>query len=305
MSGVTPNQSGIPDFKIIDIDIENVASILQPYLVRGSKLTGVSLDDINRSVTELPSEKVKVNLVWLLEHGMKLFDAIVWLAANMPTSHPLKVDKGLSKESIPSLSQVADALFYIHFFLLTQARYPVARGVANPPRVAQFLTNIMGLKNDQWEYVELICSFEAQKFDPAWIKHVSYRGFGQEALSRFGLGVAGYRLFQPFKHYPLKDDASATVKDAYAFAKAVATAPPTWDIHPITRNPAVLTKRGNLNKNLGNLILECFTDEQIQEMITIKMLYAKPAKEVQHKNYQQWKPSDDISGTSLIFPPSS
>jgi hypothetical protein len=302
MSVISQNQIGTPNFNIIDIDVANVANILKPYLIRGSKLTGVSLDDIDRSVTDVPANLASVTLVQLLEKGMKLFDAIVWLAAGRPASHPLMADPGMNAASIPSLSAISNALFYNYFFLLTQARYPVSQTNTNPPKVAQFLTNIMGLTKPQWEYVEIICSFEPQKFDPAWIKHVQYTGMGQEALSRFGLGVAGYRYFQPFKNYPIKSGVTPETMRAYNFARKVAVSAPTWDIHPVTRNPAVLTKRGNLNKNLGNLILECFTDDQIQEMVNTKMLFSKPNHEVQHKNYRQWSEDDDISGTSLIFP---
>jgi len=292
---------GNPDFKVIDIDSNEVARALQSYLERGSRLTGVAIEDISTAVSSQPAAGNKATLVQLLEVGMKLFDAIVWLTAGKPANRPLQVDPTMTKDKVPSLHEVARAVFYVYFFLLTQARYPAGSTVSEKPRVPNFLKQILGMDRDQTYYVDLICSFTPQKFDPSWVKYVNFRGFGQESLSRFGLGVAGYRYFGPFKMYAVKPDLPDNLSTAVAFATTIATKPPTWDIHPATRNPEILTRRGNLNKNLGNLILEVFTEEQIEEMVKSRILFAKPTLEPTCKNYQQWAGDDDISGVSYIF----
>lgn len=297
----TPQFTGIPNFKVIDIDPQEVAKCLQDYVNRGSKLTGVSLDEISLRVSAGITDSSKVTLVDLLEHGMKLFDALVWLTAGRPIDYPLEIDPMLTKEVIPSLQEVAKAVFYVYFFLITQARYPVRPTDTNPPKVPNFLSVVMGLDQPQGTYIGKLCSFNPVSFDAKWAQHISFRGLGQEVLSRFGLGVAGYRMFGPFKLYPCKPDAPEEVQRAYRFARNIARTPPTWDIHPMTRNPAVLTKRGNLNKNLGNLILSAFTDEQIQEMVASKTIYARPTPEPAFRDYLNWTEGDDISGTTFIF----
>jgi hypothetical protein len=293
--------TGTPDFGLIHIDPEEVAKALQTYLNTGSRLTGVSLDDINRAIINDPENKDNPTLVDLLKVGMKLFDAIVWLTAGKPKSHPLEIDPGMKVASIPSLHNVAKSVFYCYFMLVTQARYPVSKNASDKPKIPNFLRTIMGMDKDQHTYVETICSFEPVKFDPAWAKYVHFSGFGQETLSRFGLGTAGYRLFGPFKLYSPKAGLSPELMNAYNFARTVAMSPATWDVHPLTRNPTILTKRGNLNKNLANLILECFTDEQIAEMTKVKIIYEKPQRDANHRNYVTWDARDDISGTTFIF----
>jgi uracil DNA glycosylase len=108
-----PQILGHPDFKIIHIDPEEVAKAFQVYLESASKLTGVSLDDISTTVNELPKDPQTATLADLLERGMKLFDAVVWLTAGRPNSHPLTQDVGLTKEQIPSLARVADSVFLL------------------------------------------------------------------------------------------------------------------------------------------------------------------------------------------------
>jgi hypothetical protein len=302
MAALTAPMRGSPDFKIIDIDPISVANALQEYLQRGSRLTGVSLDDLNLAVLSLPPNMDKVNLVGLLELGMKLFDAIVWLSAGRPATHPLTQDPGLTAANVPSLHKVARAVFYVYFFLLTQARYPPHVSTGDAGKVPNFLQKIMGMEDPPHTYTQLICSFEPQKFDPKWAQHVNFAGLGQEVLSRFGLGVAGYRLFGPFKLYNPKKTMDLALANPVEFARTIARSEPSWAIHPLTRSPATLTKRGNLNKNLGNLILDVFTDEQIDEMVASKILFAKPKREPTCREYLQWQAIDDISAGNRIFP---
>lgn len=292
---------GKPNFGLIHIDPEQTALAFQAYLNTASKLTGVSLDDISLGVNSVPTDLKKITLVDLLERGMRLFDAIVWLTAGKPTSHPLELDPALTKESIPSLHDVARAVFYCYFMLVTQARYPVSKREPTKPRIPNFLKSIMGMDSEQHVYVERVCTFEPQKFDPAWARHVKFAGFGQEVLSRFGLGVAGYRMFGPFSLYAPKPDLPDNLRKSFDFASTVARAPATWDLHPLTRSPNVLQKRGNLNKNLGNLILDVFTKEQIDEMAAAKVIFEVPKRDPTHINYTQWSAIDDVSGSTQIF----
>lgn len=297
----TPTFIGVPEFGLIHINAEETAKAFQAYLDTASKLTGVALDDIKRTVIRMPQDVTKVTLTELLQAGMKLFDAVVWLTAKRPVSHPLELDPAMKKEEIPSMHDIARAVFFCYFMLVTQSRYPVSRNMTEKPRIPNFLRTIMGMDKEQHVYVETICSFEPQKFDPKWARHVRFQGFGQEVLSRFGLGVAGYRLFGPFGLYDAKPEMPANLRPAFEFAKKIAKSPASWDIHPLTRNPDVLAKRGNLNKNLGNLILDAFSDEDIDEMVKAKILFAKPEREPTHRNYHQWIEDDDISGSLRIF----
>jgi len=297
----TPSYLGIPDFKVIHIDADQTARAFQAYLDTASKLTGVSLDDINRSVIKLPPNPTTVTLVDLLDCGMKLFDAIVWLTALRPTTRPLMVDPMMKKENVASLNEIAQSVFYVYFMLIVQARYPVGRNESDKPKIPNFLRTIMGMDAEQHVYVERICSFPPQKFDPKWARYVSFAGFGQEVLSRFGLGVAGYRMFGPFALYEIPTGTPDNLVRAAKFARSVAQAPASWDLHPLTRNPNILTSRGNLNKNLGNLLLDVFTESQIAEMVSAKLIYKKPDREAAHRNYITWDEADNISGTAVIF----
>jgi hypothetical protein len=296
-----PSVTGIPDFGIVHIDAVETAKAFQTYLETASKITGVALDDIELGIHEPPADLKKCTLVDLLSGGMRLFDAVVWLTAGRPASHPIVADPAKTRENIPSLSEVAKAVFYCYFMLITQARYPASRQQADKPVIPNFLRAIMGLTQDQHVYVETICSFTPQQFDPRWAQYVKFEGMGQEVLSRFGLGVAGYRMFGPFGLYETRGGIPGNLQQAVAFAKRVCLAPASWSIHPLTRDPNILKSRGNLNKNLGNLLLDVFDDKTIEEMVAAKVIFRKPEREPTHRQYLQWTPEDNISGSSRIF----
>lgn len=121
-------------------------------------------------------------------------------------------------------------------------------------------------------------------------------------MSGFGSAVAGYRYFAPFKLYEIKVDANPLAQQAYTVARGIAQSPASWDIHPLARSPGVLTSHGNLNKNLMNLILECFTAEQIQQMATDRIIYAVPTVQPGHTNWKNWQSAPRIGNVNPIFP---
>jgi len=295
-------------FNTVDINPDEVAKALQTFLDRGSKITGVDLDDLDLTTHKTLANPSTAKISDLVTHGIPIFDAITWISAGRPTSHPIVVDQTKDASKCPNMATIALSVFYVFFMLVTQARYPYSGAStedevaeSSRPRIPAFLKNILGANEPQEFYMRNLCSFTPSKFNPEWIKFVVFENFGREVLSRFGLGVAGYRLFGPFKLYTPKADLPPNLQRAYQFARSVAMAPPTWGIHPVTRDPSVLTKRGNLNKNLSNLILDCFDDAQISEMVTARIIFAKPIRDVQHRNYITWEEADNISGNNAIF----
>lgn len=59
------------------------------------------------------------------------------------------------------------------------------------------------------------------------------------------------------------------------FAKAIARARPSWNVHPLTRDPSILAAHSNPNKNLASLILEAFDGPEITKMVKNKTLFAE------------------------------
>ncbi|TQS33995.1 hypothetical protein Golomagni_05641 [Golovinomyces magnicellulatus] len=241
----------VPDFGIIDIDTSTVGRILTAYCHRGSRLVRVDISSIDISsidctVTTLPPPGVTIDLPWLLQHGMKFFDAIFWLSASTAKRPPLSAAPDSRTVPVLSHAELSKAIFYIYFFLLTQAKYP-SQAAQNQP-IPSFLRTILGLTEPPSSYVPEMAV------------------------------------------------------NAYQFARTIATSAPTWNIHPITRDPAIVKERGNLNKNLTNLMLLCFTTEDLTSLVTNKQLFAMPTRQVGYDNWTTWQANVGTALSNPIFP---
>lgn len=289
------------NFVITHIDVKAVGEALQTFVKIGSAKSGVAPGDI-KSVLRHQVDPATVKLLELLKAGMPMFDAVSYLSMPQAQRPVLTIDATIHATPGPTLEDIGQALFFVYFLLLTQARYPSLSEGTLQVKVPKFLTSVMQYTAPASQYMKLLSSFNPIKFDARWIRHVKFEGFGIEAMNRFGLGVAGYRLFTPFKCYRLRDGVSEAITTAYAVANKFATEAPSWQMHPVTRDPALLTKYGNFNKNLGNLILECFAENEITEMVTSKMLFSRPVRDPQNLNYTTWRDFPTFMNGERIFP---
>lgn len=288
-------------FQTVEPDYANLATAVQSFLSYGSKKGHVLIEElcVMSDVDPLPERFADV--AEAIKHGTKFFDACLYFT--LPDGQKPAI-RALTDEHRPAsrtYGSIGEAIFVIYFYLLTRARVPARIGEdANHP-VPRFLTGVLSLTQGVAYYLTLIAGFDISKMDHKWIKSINMNDLGDEFRNRAGLGVAGYRMFGPFKSYTPKTGVSANITAAVSVAKQIATAPPDWNIHPITRNPVILSNLGNLNQNLGNLILEAFTDEQIREMVTSKMIFQKPTKQPTHIQYRTWTAQQLIPLNDPIF----
>jgi len=331
------------NFNDISVSPEDFAVLFSRYVHFGSKKNVLSLDDIevyanhdaefpgkeDKKVQDFDGVKVPTTLTGLLATGTKFLDAVVWLALDEnKRPKPRVVDsvydpaKGRQWATYGDHSKIARCMFFYFFYILTRARPPTADEMDINQPIPNFLKNVLGFSETPGSVAEYLASFPLSRINPAWVKHINLQGLSMEALNRFGLGVAGYRMAAPFKLYsPFYEtiegkaffeknkgaietgeiEWGAKYEEAIEVAKAIAMQPADWDVHPSTRAPDLLTKYGNLNKNLGNLILKVFSDEQIDEMVKTKILYSKPNFERAHLNFTTWKSADKFVGTKKIF----
>lgn len=288
------------DFGIISIDVELVGKYLSEFVRVGSNRYNIADTDLAILTTDAtPAHFVSVNEA--LEKGTKLFDALYYFAQHKDKRKMPVNDPQATANSQIGMRKVASALFYVYFFLLTRAQVPSGTGVTPGKDVPNFLFAVMGLQDPPQQYAETLASFKLSQADHRWIESVRTPILGQEAISRIGLGVAGYRLLAPFKLYPRTRGMAPNVERAARLAEAIAKADADWSIHPITRDPGILNRLGNLNKNLANLLLDAYTPEEIDEMVKAKAIFEKPNRDIKHTNYLSWFNTASFALTKPIF----
>jgi hypothetical protein len=292
-------------FNVVNPNFPAIAHALQVFVTRGSSRSVVSISSL-KIVSDNPTIPTSFSDIGTaISHGTKLFDALMYFS--LPDNQRPTV-RAADEDEIPrtrDVTIISKSVFYLAFFLITRAKVPSGIATNIGTSVPAFLQNILGMNETPDYYMNLLSSFDLSALNHTWIQYIQWSQVSLESMNRFGLGVAGYRSFQPFKLLAVKNDASVEAKRAAELAKAIATAPPDWKIHPITRDPNILTSLGNLNKNLGNLMLECFTQEQLDSLKSNRVIYDIPSMDVRHTNWRTWSTEMMPALTTPMFGPSN
>jgi len=283
-------RSGVDTLVIesIQYDLVDLANRLRRFVVQGSKRHSLSKSDLTVVRSNEDQEPNPITFTWLIEHGTRFFDALFFLSLAEADRPPIQVAPVGHIPAPVTVAQICQALFYILFFGMSRGIPSEAAGANIGRDVPNFLSQVLGMNEPPVTYARRLASFHLNKIDPAWMKYIPIGDLGREAISRFGLGVAGYRYLAPFKLLPCRGDVPANIRRAYDVARGMALSPPSWQIHPATRDPQILAVYGPLNGNLCNLMLECFTADQLATLVATKAIFELPQHQPAHVNYRTW-----------------
>lgn len=276
------------NFRVVTINYANFARALQSFLAYGSRKGHIEISDLCIVSDQTPIPTRFTDVEEAIKHGTKFFDACMYFS--LPEGDRPQISP-MTNDTVPdsrTFGSIGEAVFVIYFYLLTRARPPARTGDDAAHPTPRFLEGVLSLTKGNPYYLDLASGFDVSKMDHKWIEDVDIGTLGDEFKNRAGLGVAGYRMFGPYKSYQPKPGLPQNLLNAVQVAHRIATSPPDWDIHPVTRNPELLSRMGNINQNLGNLILDVFTEENIREMVKTKMIFRKPEFQPNHIQYRTW-----------------
>jgi len=287
-------------FEAVDIDLDSLAGFLQRFIIQGSKRYQISRQDMMCTFPQGTNKPDPLTLEWLLAQGNPLFNSLFCLAEG---------DRRLVMERPPGITAtaktpeaVAKALFVQYFFIMTRGSVSVAPDNTASTTMPNFLGSVMSCNESPLAYASRLSTFTLGSLNPGWVKYIRTDLLGVETMNRFGLGLAGYRNMAAFKFLRRPDNIPSHLIRPYEVACSMATQPASWDLHPATRRPDVLTRYGPLNKNLLNLTLELWTVAEIQELVDSKALFQMPTRAAGVTNYRSWSILWVTDPASLIFP---
>jgi hypothetical protein len=286
-------------FNIVDIKLDQIAQVLRSFLIVGSKRATISIESLVIVSDKEAMPQRFESIAEALANGTKLFDAICYfsLPAEQRPDIVAPIDGQLPDTKDPV--EISRAFFYQCFLVLTRGSPSISNDATIGSSVPAFLARILGLNKAPLFYADRLAGFPIVNLDWRFVSYFDYSDIGQEALNRFGLGVAGYRLLNPFKLYVPRDNITPQQRIAYNFLRTIAVRPADWSIHPVTRDTAIIQEFGSINNNAGNLILDIYTQAQIDNMIATKVLFKYPIKDPKSTQYLTW---NDTTRINLIRP---
>ncbi|KAI6249191.1 hypothetical protein HI914_02550 [Erysiphe necator] len=237
-------------------------------------------------IHENDGKTVPNTLLGLLANGTKFFDAVVYIGmeeSRRPKAIKLELsatgDGPLSFPTYDDVSKLTTYIFVVYFYIVIRAHPPSDNGAYQNQPMPKFITTVMNCRESIFEIANYLASFDLIKLNPVWVRYIPTTHISQEAMNRLGLGVAGYRLVSVFNIvepdlYTSKTDEKNEYKQAQkpkyldtaiAVIRSFELAGYCWDFHPATRNPTIISKYGNINKNASNLMLEAYTTETLRK----------------------------------------
>lgn len=243
-----------------------------------------------------PPDNVKTAMRW----GTKFFDALYYFAAEQTDRPGVAAGADLGDRLDETILLAKRRLLWTALFLMLRGSYPQSEGQAIGQDIPAFLVNIAGMNEPPAVTARGLASFSLINIPSGWIRHIDWQGFAPEIRQRLALGLAGYRLLGPFKVYNVRPDADDDVKAAFHWVRQVAQARPDYAILSATRSPDMIARLGSWNKALGNLILLAFTEQQINEMVQVKILFARPQRDPRSDSWRSWAEGGQLQLTDPI-----
>lgn len=286
---------------VIDIDAISLAKAVWSYLRDVANIHNVTSADL--TIFNDATGKQPTTVKECLENGCKFFDSIYYIALENKNKVDHKRFDSVPGREVLSIGDVQRNLLLLYLYIMFRGNYPINDGKTIGKDIPAFLNNMLGFKNTPLSIAESLASFNIQKVPIDWIKHIDVKKFSPAIQQRIALGCPGYRMMTPFIHYECKQGVSQLVKDTHEWVRQIAMRPADWGIFPGTRDPSIIQRLGALNKNLGNLMLECFTSVQLQEMASqnIKMIYEIPVHDARYENWRVWSKITDLDLNNPII----
>jgi hypothetical protein len=270
----------------IDLDVKTLGDQIMRLIQDVGQLKVVTTGDLEVFGAD-PATKpgnVKEAVQW----GTKFFDAVYYFATDVALRPAVKtgVDLGDKVDEVVLLTK--KRLLWTAIFLMIRGGYPESDTKVVGRDVPAFLVNICEMKETPLECATGLASFPLSSIDPRWIREIQWSQFAAPIRQRLGLGLAGYRALAPFKLYDCRDDAPENAKAAFLWVRKVTGMPLDYAILSCTRDPGMIARLGSWNSSLANLSLICFTDAQLDEMESSKVIFKRPVRDPRGDTWKAW-----------------
>jgi len=279
---------------IIVLDLNDLGLTIAGLIQDVGQLNVVTIGDLKvyGSADGAAPKDVREAVMW----GTKLFDALYYFALESARRPVTKAGKDGSADIGKTVVTAKKRLLWAALFIMLRGAYPESKTGTLGADVPAFLKNICGMVETPAATAEALASFPLTNINPGWVRAIKWDVMAPAIRQRLALGLAGYRALGPFRYYPCKPGVSKEVQDAYDWVEVVCSKAPDYAILSATRSATMIAKLGSWNHALGNLALECFTDAQLTEMVTIRLIFAKPTADPRYASWRSW-----VAGGELVL----
>lgn len=277
----------------VEIDFELLGEELMGMIANAAHVARVEVGDLkvygdpaknNGNGGIAPPADVLDALMW----GTRFFDARFYFMLDATRRPPILEGTRSVDSPATMVATVGRRLSWMAMFMMLRGGYPSSEANVVGANVPKFLMDIFPANLSPKGVADSLASFPLNKIKPDWIKTIDWTQAGAEFGQRLGLAVAGYRILGMFKIYEPRSDADGVERAAHHWIRNLAKQPVDYDIMSITRSPALIAKLGPWNKNLYSAVWHIFSEHDIQEARSRKIIPAQARLDTGVYNWKTW-----------------
>jgi hypothetical protein len=280
----------------IDNNLEQFAESILSLINIASQPDKVELHTLRFISGRKFDVKAPINLKNVMRDRIPIFDLIIY--ANLTELQKSKVTWVIDdNRKNYSETQISFSCLFIYFMLMTRNKITPN----DNEQIPSFLERFMSVPMSVEDIKDCLSSNNLDKFNHKWIKNIKIDSLSLTLQNRFKQGIAGMRLFSVFRDFPIDKDVSANLQLIVSNIKKVAEEGPYWEMHNLFNTNNL---RGmSVNANLNNLILECYTEDKIKDLIKMKAIYKYPNFNPRSVSYHTWSDSFFSEYKTKLFNP--
>lgn len=270
--------------EMIRVELMEFCQIIEDVIFKASDNTLISIKSlIFKTKLEIPDEEF--TLKDLARNGISIFDYYIYfsLVKTHKDSIVWIIDGNLRQFNE---DDYAKGIFTVFFLLITRAKLRLNENEKMP----KFITSYLDFKLGVQEFNDIVSRNNISNFDHSWVLKIDLSKLSKPVIQRLESGIAGCRKFNIFKTLKPKnyDKLSDNLKISYDTIRKIAEDGPFSEMHPFGMTLSL--KSSSISRNLDNMIIDIYTEDEINSMINSGILFTKPKYDqryVQYKNYDK------------------
>jgi len=286
------------------LDQSLMNNVLVAMSILGMGLLKMSLSDIVFTVFEadfdavqtslgnyVPDDKVDV----LMSKGMAFYPSFVLTHLPSADQKTIKLVKIANGSVDHTMETAVKTIFIVYLYGFIIGSVPT-----NDSYIPKIISDSFGTGLKPFTMAKTVFSCNLAKLDLSWIKEFPLAQLPDKMKNRLALSSAGYRYLAAFVQVVLIPTTPENVKILQKDVSQYLETGLFWDVHPIFKSSANITKYGSFNKSIEGIIAKYGEKDSIADLVSTKALDHTPiSQKIDQKIFKFNK--DDFSKNPIDF----
>jgi hypothetical protein len=268
----------------IDNTLESFADSLLPLINIASQPNKIELATLKFHSGKVFDATAPITLKLVISNQVPIFDYIIYKNLSAEQKKRAKWIVDTNRQTFTE-SQISFSCLFLYFMLVTRNKPFPSSNESIPHFLNKFMTVPMSLSDIQ----HCLSENSLEHFQHKWIKTIDISTLSASLQNRFKQGIAGMRLYAIFRDFIPDREISNSTQVTVDRLKKLAIDGPYWEMHSLFQTVNLISS--SISANLNNLILECFSEEKIKELVKMKAVFKYPIYNQRAIQYKTWSDS--------------